>query len=96
MPITKEGKKLLKKMGIDPNAKRKFKMRKWSELFPYGRLIFYEGDDPQGFVEEIKAKFGFDPSKDNSGWDEEGGYSFFCPGDHLDAIYGVSKYPMGS
>lgn len=34
----------------------------WSEMFPDGRDIYYEGDDPDGFVAEIKDKYGFDPS----------------------------------
>jgi hypothetical protein len=36
----------------------------WAELFPEGRGICYEGDDPEGFVAEILAEFGFDPSAD--------------------------------
>ena len=36
----------------------------WAELFPNGRGICYEGDDPEGFIAEIKAEFGFDPSAD--------------------------------
>jgi hypothetical protein len=35
----------------------------WKELFPDGRFIFYEGDDPDAFAKEIKARFGFDPSE---------------------------------
>lgn len=45
-------------------------MQTWKELFPQGRLIFYEGDDPEGFVSEIKARFGFDPSLNNPSWGE--------------------------
>jgi hypothetical protein len=76
----------------------------WVELFPGGRHIYYEGDDPTGFVQEIKDKFGFDPSASES-WgemypDDEGGedlvnYSFDCPAHLLDQIYG-GDYPMGS
>lgn len=79
------------------------KLPKWSELFPNGRTIFYEGDDPEGFVKEIKAKFGFDPTKSKSQgywegtpWNTESGYCFHCPAEYLDEIYGDDKYPMGS
>jgi hypothetical protein len=68
----------------------------WSELFPDGRQIFYEGENPKAFVKEMKRKFGFDPSKNNPRWNEEYGYSFLCPAQHLDEIYGNDKYPMGS
>jgi hypothetical protein len=30
--------------------------------WPEGRTLFYEGNHPEKFVEEIKRKFGFDPS----------------------------------
>jgi hypothetical protein len=39
-------------------------MMTWRELFPTGRGLFYEGDDPDGFAATIKAEFGFDPSTD--------------------------------
>lgn len=74
-------------------------MQSWAKLFPEGRTIYYEGNDPKGFIKEIKAKFGFDPSKDNSHWGEKHdgwiSYSFHCPVEHLDEIYG-GQYPMGS
>lgn len=78
--------------------------RKWSEMFPEGRHIYYEGDDPSGFVKEMKARFDFDPSLDNKWWGygmcHNGGtflsYSFFCPPEILDAIYGDGRYPLGS
>jgi hypothetical protein len=72
------------------------KMMTWSELFPDGRKIFYEGNEPEAFTEEIKQKFGFDPSEDNPKWNREEGFAFWCPGRLMDAIYGDSKYPMGS
>jgi hypothetical protein len=71
-------------------------MKKWSEMFPNGRHIYYEGDTPRGFVIEMKAKFKFDPSKDNDHWNEESGYCFLCPSKLLDKIYDLSKYPLGS
>lgn len=78
----------------------------WSELFPDGRHIFYEGDEPEVFVEQIKKEFGFDPSADEH-WgvtfpavDEYDtafvSYAFHCPVEHLDAIYGGDRFPMGS
>jgi hypothetical protein len=69
--------------------------KKWSDRFPDGRWIFYEGDDPKGFAAEIKAKFGFDPSENNPRW-RRSSYLFECPVEHLDAIYGSGEYPMGS
>lgn len=75
----------------------------WSSLFPEGRHIFYEGDDPTGFVSQIEAEFGFSPARD-SRWGEQiddedfslTSYSFHCPAEHLDAIYGTDRFPMGS
>lgn len=78
----------------------------WSELFPNGRTIFYEGDDPEGFCKEIKAEFGFDP-RERPGdftipghapspmtWEQH--RAFHCPPEHLDAIYASGRWPMGS
>lgn len=81
-------------------------MRTWGELFPDGRDIFYEGNDPEGFVRQIKAEFGFDPSEDPR-WGlehyEDGEpvhrvnmYQFRCPGEHMDAIYGSDRWITGS
>ena len=78
----------------------------WVSLFPGGRRIYYEGSDPDGFLAEIQAEFGFNPGRD-PGWavlhnddDEDEGpwfsYSFQCPAEHLDAIYGNNRFPMGS
>jgi hypothetical protein len=68
----------------------------WAELFPAGRRIFYEGDDPRTFADEIKTRFGFDPSENNPRWNEEDGFSFHCPAPLLDEIYGGGRYLMGS
>lgn len=78
----------------------------WAELMPHGRNIFYEGEDPQGFVEEIKSEFGFDPSADElwgvfypetpSGDDSFTSFQFHCPAERLDAVYGSGRWPMGS
>lgn len=71
-------------------------MKNWRELFPKGRDIYYEGETPKKFAQEIKAKFGFDPSSNNPCWNKQHGYNFYCPAKYLDAIYGNSKYPLGS
>ena len=76
----------------------------WRELRPEGRHIFYEGDDPQKFAEEIRTEFGFDPSNDplwgvlipaGPGFESFYSYQFHCPPEHLDAIYS-DRFPMGS
>lgn len=70
------------------------KEKKWREIFPGGRHIFYEGDDPEAFAQEIIEKYGFDPRERAVGWDNDCGYCFHCPPEHLDEIY--TKYPTGS
>lgn len=79
-------------------------MRKWSELFPEGRWLYYEGDDPEGFANEMVSEFGFDPSECD-GWaqtilnDEPEmcsmSYGFYCPASCIDQVYG-GTYPLGS
>jgi hypothetical protein len=83
----------------------------WSELHPDGRDIYYEGDDPEKFAQEIRAEFGFDPSDDElwggppimlglngEHWADlfDRIYYFHCPPEHLDEIYGSDRWPMGS
>jgi hypothetical protein len=83
----------------------------WAGRFPDGRTVFYEGGDPDGFVKTIAAEFGFDPSRvpgDLTGrydrlddpreptWDDEHGWAFHCPAEHLDAIYGSGRFLVGS
>jgi len=72
----------------------------WTTLFPKGRYIYYEGNTPDEFIAEVKARFGFDPVKNKPNWQQEykdwGCFGFFCPPEHLDAIYGNNEYPMGS
>jgi hypothetical protein len=65
----------------------------WSELFPNGRHIFYEGDEPLQFAREILAEFGSAPNADER-WAY--GYGFHCPPQHLDAIYGSFRWALGS
>ena len=33
----------------------------YREMYPQGRHLYYEGDDPDGFADTIAAEFGFDP-----------------------------------
>jgi hypothetical protein len=74
----------------------------WRSMFPDGRHIFYEGDDPAGFARQVQAEFNFDPAVDSSWGRRIGGdggfdsYSFHCPPELLDPIYGDSRFPMGS
>ena len=73
----------------------------WSEMFPQGRTIFYEGPHPRQFDREIAAHFGFYPSADpNWGVDfpDEGftSYQFHCPAECLDEIYASGRWRMGS
>lgn len=81
----------------------------WSELFPEGRVLTYEGDDPVNFVKEIKKRFGFNPADRHvnfatltyddgakSTWNERDCYTFHCPSEYLDFIYGTGRYPVGS
>jgi hypothetical protein len=47
----------------------------WSELEPDGKYLLYEGDNPEAFVAEMKAKYDFDPSKE----DREQMLEYWCP-----------------
>jgi hypothetical protein len=72
---------------------------KRSDLFPHGRHIFYEGEDPDGFAQQITAEFAFDVTKDPRWGDRHPdfiSYGFDCPSSLLDAIYGSDRFPMGS
>lgn len=65
--------------------------------------VWYWGDDPEAFADEIVAKFGFDPRKDNPVWGHEQDYGeglshttygFLCPEaciDQVKAVRGHSK-----
>ena len=55
-----------------------------AELWPEGRHFYYEGDDPAGFVRELKARFGI-----------EAEVTFDCPPELLDAIH-AAKYALGT
>jgi hypothetical protein len=75
----------------------------WASLFPEGRDIFYEGDDPAGFASQIETEFGFRPTLDPR-WGvliktdslSFTSYCFYCPARHLDAIYGSDRFEVGS
>lgn len=73
-----------------------YAMKPWTDYFPNGRHVFYEGDDPHSFVREMKTKFNFDPSKNNKMWNEEFGWCFFLPGHCINEVYDRTKYPLGS
>ena len=73
----------------------------WAEMFPWGRLIFWEGDEDGAHevAAAIRRDSGFDPADDDR-WGEripgddgaEISYAFHCPAEHLDAIYGGDRY----
>jgi len=64
-------------------------VRSWRDLFPEGRTIFYEGDDPVGFVKDVRERFGLEITLGDHG-------EFDCPANLLDEIYGGDLYPLGS
>ena len=78
---------------------REATLPRWSELFPHGRHIFYEGDKPGEFARQVQFEFGFDVTKDVK-WGEKypdfTSYSFDCPPGLLNLIYGTDRFPMGS
>lgn len=79
-----------------------------AELFPEGRILYYEGSDPEAFADQIRDELGLDPrisdgraeGYDNglygAEWTAESGYSFYCPPQHLQAIYGSGRFPIGT
>jgi hypothetical protein len=81
-------------------------MKTWSEMFPEGRDIFYEGDDPEGFADAMRDQFRFDPSEhpnwekwieySPSGPDGFWSFGFRCPAEHLDEVYGSGRWQLGS
>jgi hypothetical protein len=77
----------------------------WAQLFPNGREIFYEGDEPDKFAAHLAETYGLDPRADPRWWEVIDGdgdmepfvvYGFRCPAHLLDLIYGNSAYPLGS
>lgn len=71
-------------------------MKTWQEMFPNGRYVYYEGDNPNVFAKEMQEKFGFNPSKNNERWNKESGYCFHLPGNCINEVYNRTKYPLGS
>lgn len=80
-----------------------WRLATWASMYPEGRDIAYEGDDPAEFASQIQAEFGFNPALDSrwgvqldgeaSSYDS---YWFYCPPEHLDAIYGSDRFLVGS
>ena len=74
----------------------------WAKLFPEGRDLYYEGEQPGQFAEVIREEFGLDPSADPL-WGKQiegeagsASYGFHCPAEHLDALYamhGSHRFP---
>lgn len=54
------------------------------ELYPEGRTLFYEGDDPATFIAEMQA-LGINVT-----------VSADCPLEHLEAVYGGAYGPVAS
>lgn len=89
----------------DADGSLHYRQTPWSEMYPDGREVFYEGDDPAGFVATVRDRFGFDPAADPR-WNVTipgdatvpafQSYAFHCPVQHLDALYGTGEYPLGS
>jgi hypothetical protein len=62
----------------------------WRDHYPEGRDIFYEGNDPVAFAEQVKVEFGFDPREAQpvhaiwqphepyDGWNDQCGWRFHC------------------
>lgn len=86
-------------VGLEQGSSSEMDLPSWSELFPHGRHIFYEGDEPEEFARQVLFEFGFDVTKDAQWGDNDGGftsYSFDCPPGLLNLIYGSDRFPMGS
>lgn len=83
---------------------RRDHLKSWSEMFPEGRDIFYEGLDPVGFAGQMRREFGFDPCRDPRWgewvWDNPDdrfqSFGFRCPPEHLDEVYGSGRWELGS
>jgi len=52
------------------------------ELFPDGRHVWYEGDDPEGFVAQVRERFGIELTLK----EDPSGFAFFCPPGYVEAI----------
>jgi hypothetical protein len=71
----------------------------YDELFPHGRIVFYEGDDPDRFAAEMAA-LGIDVRyvPDDGGatpdWDRL--RSFYIPPGRVEEIYIAGRWALGS
>lgn len=72
----------------------------WNELCPNGAIRYYEGDDPDGFATEMRARYGFDVTEAyedqwvRTNWQES--RSFAIPAGLVGEIYGSERWPLGS
>jgi hypothetical protein len=72
----------------------------WDDLMPDGAIRYYEGDDPEGFAVEMRARYSFDVTEtfedewSRTNWEEH--RSFFIPAGLVGEIYGSSRWPLGS
>jgi hypothetical protein len=71
----------------------------WNTAAPNGAHRYYEGGDPGGFVAEMKAEFGFDPSTHEQ-WDElingKPIRGFDIPAGLVQAVYSSERWVIGS
>lgn len=73
----------------------------WDQLFPEGRVVFYEGDDPTTFAREMRELYGIDVAAPAPAgfpyqptWLEA--ESFFIPAGLVEAVYGSGRWELGS
>lgn len=64
----------------------------WDELRPEGRTVFYEGDDPDRFIAEMRD-IGIEIDLDS--W-EEFDFSFSIPPGRVEEVYGSGRWHLGS
>jgi hypothetical protein len=75
-------------------------------MYPEGRVVYYEGDDPEGFRSEMLDEFGFDAAIPYdcgqvegirlrpTNW--EGNRNFHIPAGLVRAVYGSERWPLGT
>ena len=85
------------KMGDGKEGRRDYGWREsthdWDELFPEGRTVWYEGDDPEGFRAEMTA-VGLVLEDDR--YNEEADWCFDIPAGRVGEIYGSARWDIGS
>jgi hypothetical protein len=62
----------------------------WAELYPEGRVLYFEGEDLFGFIQQVKEKFGLDLSRSPNA-----SFQFRCPPEHLQEMLN-GDYPVGT